>query len=65
MLLNLVMMGIVLSNTWKRHLRSLPVFQGNNSSVLSEVKIGGDCLDWSCKDLVICPSDLTNRINAG
>jgi len=45
MLLNVVTMEIVLSNTWKHHLRSWPVFQGNNFNVLSEVKVGGGCLD--------------------
>lgn len=44
MLLNFVMMGIVLGNTWKHPSRILPVFQGNNFSVLSEGKMGEDCL---------------------
>lgn len=34
MLLNVVMMEIVLSNTWKRHLRIWPIFQGDNFNVL-------------------------------
>lgn len=63
-LLNVVTMEIVLSNTWKHHLRIWPIFQGNNFNVLSEVKVGGGCLDWRCKELVIYPSDLKNTVNA-